>query len=144
MSSRGNPGPLARPYSILCAQALPLTDRPCLRSAPRGRLVFLAAFAAALGPLSFGFALGYSSPAIPSLRRAAPPAPHLDEDAASWFGVRPWAHPPALRGLPPPTPKTGAGTLPALPGFGRTWRPSAEYVLAPLRGVAHLPCPLSG
>ncbi|XP_036769773.2 solute carrier family 2, facilitated glucose transporter member 8 isoform X4 [Manis pentadactyla] len=56
-------------------------------SAPRGRRVFLAAFAAALGPLSFGFALGYSSPAIPSLRRAAPLAPRLDEDAASWFGA---------------------------------------------------------
>ncbi|XP_036185502.1 solute carrier family 2, facilitated glucose transporter member 8 isoform X5 [Myotis myotis] len=52
-----------------------------------GRRVFLAAFAAALGPLSFGFALGYSSPAIPSLRRAAPPAPRLSDDAASWFGV---------------------------------------------------------
>ncbi|KAI2553947.1 solute carrier family 2 member 8, partial [Homo sapiens] len=56
-------------------------------SAPRGRRVFLAAFAAALGPLSFGFALGYSSPAIPSLQRAAPPAPRLDDAAASWFGV---------------------------------------------------------
>ncbi|XP_033047477.1 solute carrier family 2, facilitated glucose transporter member 8 isoform X2 [Trachypithecus francoisi] len=56
-------------------------------SAPRGRRVFLAAFAAALGPLSFGFALGYSSPAIPSLQRAAPPAPHLDDAAASWFGA---------------------------------------------------------
>ncbi|XP_016066483.1 PREDICTED: solute carrier family 2, facilitated glucose transporter member 8 isoform X4 [Miniopterus natalensis] len=56
-------------------------------SVPRGRRVFLAAFAAALGPLSFGFALGYSSPAIPSLRRAAPPAPRLDDDAASWFGA---------------------------------------------------------
>ncbi|XP_037653934.1 solute carrier family 2, facilitated glucose transporter member 8 isoform X2 [Choloepus didactylus] len=54
---------------------------------PRGRRVFLAAFAAALGPLSFGFALGYSSPAIPSLRRAAPPAPRLDDAAASWFGA---------------------------------------------------------
>ncbi|XP_036185498.1 solute carrier family 2, facilitated glucose transporter member 8 isoform X2 [Myotis myotis] len=52
-----------------------------------GRRVFLAAFAAALGPLSFGFALGYSSPAIPSLRRAAPPAPRLSDDAASWFGA---------------------------------------------------------
>ncbi|XP_055256189.1 solute carrier family 2, facilitated glucose transporter member 8 isoform X2 [Moschus berezovskii] len=61
--------------------------RPPGGSAPRGRRVFLAAFAAALGPLSFGFVLGYSSPAIPSLRRAAPPAPHLDEDAASWFGA---------------------------------------------------------
>ncbi|KAK2502782.1 hypothetical protein MC885_017177, partial [Smutsia gigantea] len=56
-------------------------------SAPSGRRVFLAAFAAALGPLSFGFALGYSSPAIPSLRRTAPLAPRLDEDAASWFGA---------------------------------------------------------
>ncbi|XP_017499831.3 solute carrier family 2, facilitated glucose transporter member 8 isoform X1 [Manis javanica] len=56
-------------------------------SAPSGRRVFLAAFAAALGPLSFGFALGYSSPAIPSLRRDAPLAPRLDEDAASWFGA---------------------------------------------------------
>ncbi|XP_032113202.1 solute carrier family 2, facilitated glucose transporter member 8 isoform X3 [Sapajus apella] len=56
-------------------------------SAPRGRRVFLAAFAATLGPLSFGFALGYSSPAIPSLQRAAPPAPRLDDEAASWFGA---------------------------------------------------------
>ncbi|XP_031306356.1 solute carrier family 2, facilitated glucose transporter member 8 isoform X2 [Camelus dromedarius] len=61
--------------------------RPPGGSAPRSRRVFLAAFAAALGPLSFGFALGYSSPAIPSLRRAAPPAPRLDAAAASWFGA---------------------------------------------------------
>ncbi|XP_070286729.1 solute carrier family 2, facilitated glucose transporter member 8 isoform X1 [Myotis yumanensis] len=61
--------------------------RPPGGSVPRGRRVFLAAFAAALGPLSFGFALGYSSPAIPSLRRAAPPAPRLSDDAASWFGA---------------------------------------------------------
>lgn len=61
--------------------------RPPGGSAPRGRRVFLAAFAAALGPLSFGFALGYSSPAIPSLRRAAPPAPRLSDAAASWFGA---------------------------------------------------------
>ncbi|XP_077001633.1 solute carrier family 2, facilitated glucose transporter member 8 isoform X2 [Tamandua tetradactyla] len=55
--------------------------------APSGRRVFLAAFAAALGPLSFGFALGYSSPAIPSLRRASSPALRLDDAAASWFGA---------------------------------------------------------
>ncbi|NIG60489.1 solute carrier family 2, facilitated glucose transporter member [Pontoporia blainvillei] len=61
--------------------------RPPGGSAPRGRRVFLAAFAAALGPLSFGFALGYSSPAIPSLRRAAHPALRLDDAAASWFGA---------------------------------------------------------
>ncbi|XP_073909257.1 solute carrier family 2, facilitated glucose transporter member 8 isoform X4 [Castor canadensis] len=69
----------------------PEETQPLLRppgdSAPRGRRVFLAAFAAALGPLSFGFALGYSSPAIPSLRRAAPPAPRLDDTSASWFGA---------------------------------------------------------
>ncbi|XP_027470123.2 solute carrier family 2, facilitated glucose transporter member 8 isoform X1 [Zalophus californianus] len=56
-------------------------------SAPLSHRVFLAAFAAALGPLSFGFALGYSSPAIPSLRRAASPALRLDDAAASWFGA---------------------------------------------------------
>ncbi|KAM6169219.1 solute carrier family 2, facilitated glucose transporter member 8 [Rhynchocyon petersi] len=61
--------------------------RPPGVSVPRSRRVFLAAFAAALGPLSFGFALGYSSPAIPSLQRDAPPAPRLDGDAASWFGA---------------------------------------------------------
>ncbi|KAM5298623.1 solute carrier family 2, facilitated glucose transporter member 8 isoform 1-T1 [Ctenodactylus gundi] len=65
----------------------PLLRPPGGSSAPRGRRVFLAAFAAALGPLSFGFALGYSSPAIPSLRRSAPPAPRLDDSAASWFGA---------------------------------------------------------
>ncbi|XP_045052983.2 solute carrier family 2, facilitated glucose transporter member 8 isoform X3 [Desmodus rotundus] len=67
-------------------ETLPLL-RPPGGSGPRSRRVFLAAFAAALGPLSFGFALGYSSPAIPSLRRAAPPAPQLDDEDASWFGA---------------------------------------------------------
>ncbi|XP_012627430.1 solute carrier family 2, facilitated glucose transporter member 8 isoform X1 [Microcebus murinus] len=67
-------------------EAQPLLGPPS-GSTPRGRRVFLAAFAAALGPLSFGFALGYSSPAIPSLQRAAPPAPRLDDSAASWFGA---------------------------------------------------------
>ncbi|XP_031225745.1 solute carrier family 2, facilitated glucose transporter member 8 isoform X2 [Mastomys coucha] len=61
--------------------------RPPEARAPRGRRVFLATFAAALGPLSFGFALGYSSPAIPSLRRTAPPALRLGDSAASWFGA---------------------------------------------------------
>nr|XP_058927682.1 solute carrier family 2, facilitated glucose transporter member 8 isoform X5 [Kogia breviceps] len=68
-------------------EAQPLLRPPGGSSAPRGRRVFLAAFAAALGPLSFGFALGYSSPAIPSLRRAASPALRLDDAAASWFGA---------------------------------------------------------
>ncbi|XP_038961926.1 solute carrier family 2, facilitated glucose transporter member 8 isoform X3 [Rattus norvegicus] len=69
----------------------PQETQPLLRSpgarAPGGRRVFLATFAAALGPLSFGFALGYSSPAIPSLRRTAPPALRLGDTAASWFGA---------------------------------------------------------
>ncbi|XP_012876853.1 PREDICTED: solute carrier family 2, facilitated glucose transporter member 8 isoform X2 [Dipodomys ordii] len=65
----------------------PLLRPPDHSSVPRSRRGFLAAFAAALGPLSFGFALGYSSPAIPSLRRAVTPAPRLDDEAASWFGA---------------------------------------------------------
>uniref|UniRef100_F7G5I6 Solute carrier family 2 member 8 n=1 Tax=Ornithorhynchus anatinus TaxID=9258 RepID=F7G5I6_ORNAN len=64
------------------------------RRVPRGRArararapnLFLAAFAAALGPLGFGFVLGYSSPAIPSLRRDAQPRLRLDDARASWFG----------------------------------------------------------
>lgn len=91
----GTPGPLLpRPRGAA-------HPAPRLRSAPLSRRVFLAAFAASLGPLSFGFALGYSSPAIPSLRRASPPALRLDDDAASWFGVRPGAHPPGPLPLPP-------------------------------------------
>uniref|UniRef100_W5M2R0 Solute carrier family 2, facilitated glucose transporter member 8 n=1 Tax=Lepisosteus oculatus TaxID=7918 RepID=W5M2R0_LEPOC len=48
--------------------------------------LFLATFAAVLGPLSFGFVLGYSSPAIPSLKRAGDPRLQLDDEEASWFG----------------------------------------------------------
>ncbi|XP_059571757.1 solute carrier family 2, facilitated glucose transporter member 8 [Alligator mississippiensis] len=48
--------------------------------------LFLATFAAVLGPLSFGFVLGYSSPAIPALRRSSDPALRLDGGQASWFG----------------------------------------------------------
>ncbi|XP_074067634.1 solute carrier family 2, facilitated glucose transporter member 8 isoform X1 [Macrotis lagotis] len=55
-------------------------------SARRPRGLFLAAFAATLGPLSAGFVLGYSSPAIPSLRRAGPEPLRLDDGEASWFG----------------------------------------------------------
>ncbi|XP_043844904.1 solute carrier family 2, facilitated glucose transporter member 8 isoform X2 [Dromiciops gliroides] len=52
----------------------------------RVRGLFLAAFAATLGPLSFGFVLGYSSPAIPSLRKTGPETLQLDDDQSSWFG----------------------------------------------------------
>ncbi|XP_060245940.1 solute carrier family 2, facilitated glucose transporter member 8 isoform X3 [Meriones unguiculatus] len=96
----------------------PQETQPLLRppgaSAPRGRQVFVAAFAAALGPLSFGFALGYSSPAIPSLRKTAPPALRLGDDAASWFGVSPRGSPEspltaAPQGRPPSLSAEAAG-----------------------------------
>uniref|UniRef100_A0A670YHW8 Solute carrier family 2, facilitated glucose transporter member 8 n=1 Tax=Pseudonaja textilis TaxID=8673 RepID=A0A670YHW8_PSETE len=48
--------------------------------------LYLATFAAVLGPLSFGFVLGYSSPAIPSLKRSHNPELRLDDTQASWFG----------------------------------------------------------
>ncbi|XP_063051107.1 solute carrier family 2, facilitated glucose transporter member 8 [Engraulis encrasicolus] len=48
--------------------------------------LYLATFAAILGPLSFGFVLGYSSPAIPDLRRIPDPNMQLDAEEASWFG----------------------------------------------------------
>uniref|UniRef100_A0A8C6U1N5 Solute carrier family 2, facilitated glucose transporter member 8 n=1 Tax=Neogobius melanostomus TaxID=47308 RepID=A0A8C6U1N5_9GOBI len=50
-----------------------------------GRL-YLSAFAAVLGPLSFGFVLGYSSPAIPDLTNIDDPRLRLDTNQASWFG----------------------------------------------------------
>uniref|UniRef100_A0ABM5F788 Solute carrier family 2, facilitated glucose transporter member 8 isoform X1 n=2 Tax=Pogona vitticeps TaxID=103695 RepID=A0ABM5F788_9SAUR len=52
----------------------------------QNRSLYLATFAAVLGPLSFGFALGYSSPAIPSLKRNSNPELRLDDSQASWFG----------------------------------------------------------
>ncbi|ELW62024.1 Solute carrier family 2, facilitated glucose transporter member 8 [Tupaia chinensis] len=79
----GSPVSSSSPFQLLASSDDDIIDL----NAPRGRRVFLAAFAAALGPLSFGFALGYSSPAIPSLRRAALPALRLDDNAASWFGL---------------------------------------------------------
>ncbi|XP_074871199.1 solute carrier family 2, facilitated glucose transporter member 8 isoform X2 [Carettochelys insculpta] len=48
--------------------------------------LYLATFAAVLGPLSFGFVLGYSSPAIPGLKKINDPNLRLDTNEASWFG----------------------------------------------------------
>ncbi|KAM8933991.1 solute carrier family 2, facilitated glucose transporter member 8 [Pelodytes ibericus] len=48
--------------------------------------LYLATFAAVLGPLSFGFVLGYSSPAISDLKDVDDPRLVLDNNAASWFG----------------------------------------------------------
>nr|XP_056716719.1 solute carrier family 2, facilitated glucose transporter member 8 [Euleptes europaea] len=52
----------------------------------QNRNLYLATFAAVLGPLSFGFVLGYSSPAIPALKKSNNPDLRLDDNQASWFG----------------------------------------------------------
>uniref|UniRef100_UPI00398F66BB solute carrier family 2, facilitated glucose transporter member 8 n=1 Tax=Pristiophorus japonicus TaxID=55135 RepID=UPI00398F66BB len=51
----------------------------------RNRNLYLATFASVLGPLSFGFVLGYSSPAIPELEANPNPNLNLDSTQASWF-----------------------------------------------------------
>ncbi|NXW10108.1 GTR8 protein, partial [Fregetta grallaria] len=53
----------------------------------QNKKLYLAVFAAVLGPLSFGFVLGYSSPVIPELRKINDPKLRLDSNQASWFGV---------------------------------------------------------
>ncbi|KFM08085.1 Solute carrier family 2, facilitated glucose transporter member 8, partial [Aptenodytes forsteri] len=54
----------------------------------QNKKLYLATFAAVLGPLSFGFVLGYSSPVIPELRKINDPKLRLDSNQASWFGVK--------------------------------------------------------
>ena len=52
-----------------------------------GRAI-LATFIAALGPLSFGYCLGYSSSALVDLRKDnVDPAIRLSVDQGSWFAV---------------------------------------------------------
>ncbi|NXW22285.1 GTR8 protein, partial [Circaetus pectoralis] len=53
----------------------------------QNKKLYLATFAAVLGPLSFGFVLGYSSPVIPELRKISDPKLRMDSSQASWFGV---------------------------------------------------------
>lgn len=48
--------------------------------------LYMATFVAVLGPLSFGFVLGYSSPAIPDLTRIQDLRLQLSTEEASWFG----------------------------------------------------------
>ncbi|XP_018601983.1 solute carrier family 2, facilitated glucose transporter member 8 isoform X1 [Scleropages formosus] len=52
----------------------------------QNKKLYLATFAAVLGPLSFGFVLGYSSPAIPNLSKISDLRLRLDPTEASWFG----------------------------------------------------------
>ncbi|XP_068452360.1 solute carrier family 2, facilitated glucose transporter member 8 [Clinocottus analis] len=63
-----------------------LSDQGAYLSKVRNRNLYLATLACVLGPMSFGFVLGYSSPAIPELARIADPRLRLDADQASWFG----------------------------------------------------------
>ncbi|KAM6237545.1 solute carrier family 2, facilitated glucose transporter member 8 isoform 1-T1 [Spheniscus humboldti] len=65
-----------------------LLGYPASDSCPRvqNKKLYLATFAAVLGPLSFGFVLGYSSPVIPELRKINDPKLRLDSNQASWFG----------------------------------------------------------
>ncbi|XP_076007169.1 solute carrier family 2, facilitated glucose transporter member 8 [Genypterus blacodes] len=56
-----------------------------LAKVKNGKL-FLATFVSVLGPMSFGFVLGYSSPAIPDLTAIEDPRLRLNDVQASWFG----------------------------------------------------------
>ncbi|XP_072289667.1 solute carrier family 2, facilitated glucose transporter member 8 [Eucyclogobius newberryi] len=64
----------------------PLSEQELYLSKVQNTRLFLASFAAVLGPLSFGFVLGYSSPAIPDLMSSTDPKLRLDAQQASWFG----------------------------------------------------------
>ncbi|XP_073170611.1 solute carrier family 2, facilitated glucose transporter member 8 isoform X3 [Lepidochelys kempii] len=70
---------------LLPAESYPVLD--AYLSKVQNRKLYLATFAAVLGPLSFGFVLGYSSPAIPALKKISDPKLRLDTNEASWFGV---------------------------------------------------------
>ena len=61
--------------------------RLSLHSKVKNRNLYLATFVSVLGPMSFGFVLGYSSPAIPELTSISDPRLRLDANQASWFGV---------------------------------------------------------
>ncbi|XP_041855533.1 solute carrier family 2, facilitated glucose transporter member 8 [Melanotaenia boesemani] len=63
-----------------------MSEQDAYLSKVKNGKLFLATFASVLGPLSFGFVLGYSSPAIPELTRDADPRLRLDDVQASWFG----------------------------------------------------------
>ncbi|XP_007573247.1 PREDICTED: solute carrier family 2, facilitated glucose transporter member 6 [Poecilia mexicana] len=63
-----------------------LSEQEAYLSKVKNRKLYLASFAAVLGPMSFGFVLGYSSPAIPELSRISDPRLRLSEVEGSWFG----------------------------------------------------------
>uniref|UniRef100_A0A3Q2R0F6 Solute carrier family 2 member 8 n=1 Tax=Fundulus heteroclitus TaxID=8078 RepID=A0A3Q2R0F6_FUNHE len=63
-----------------------MSEQEAYLSKVKNGKLYLASFAAVLGPMSFGFVLGYSSPAIPELSRISDPRLRLSEVQASWFG----------------------------------------------------------
>ncbi|XP_070689918.1 solute carrier family 2, facilitated glucose transporter member 8 [Pempheris klunzingeri] len=64
-----------------------MSEQEAYMSKVKNTKLYLATFASVLGPMSFGFVLGYSSPAIPDLTRPdADPWLRLDDVQASWFG----------------------------------------------------------
>lgn len=64
----------------------PLSEQQVYLSKVKNGRLYLATLAAVLGPMSFGFVLGYSSPAIPDLMNIQDPRIRLDHEQASWFG----------------------------------------------------------
>lgn len=63
-----------------------MSEQDAYLSKVKNRKLYLATFASVLGPMSFGFVLGYSSPAIPDLKSISDDHLRLDDDQASWFG----------------------------------------------------------
>ena len=64
------------------------SDRAILKRPQREQnmSVFIATFIAALGPVSFGYCLGYSSSALQDLKSLAQKL-HLSDSQGSWFSV---------------------------------------------------------
>ena len=64
------------------------SDRAVLRGPKQERVmaVFIATFAAAFGPISFGYCLGYSSSALQDLHSSSQKL-HLSSSQGSWFSV---------------------------------------------------------
>ncbi|XP_035766591.1 solute carrier family 2, facilitated glucose transporter member 8-like [Neolamprologus brichardi] len=64
-----------------------MSEQDAYLSKVKNRKLYLATLASVLGPMSFGFVLGYSSPAIPELTKIEDSRLRLDDNQASWFGV---------------------------------------------------------
>ncbi|KAM8865621.1 solute carrier family 2, facilitated glucose transporter member 8 [Synchiropus picturatus] len=63
-----------------------ISEQDAYLSKVKNSRLYLATLVSVLGPMSFGFVLGYSSPAIPELTRISNPELRLNDVEASWFG----------------------------------------------------------